>query len=84
MDLVQFLKTLVEQRLSVGMIPRVDPATGEPQVGALDWPELVRLVERVRGAGRRRPGIRDGGRRYQRLVSSQTRIPGGWNAVGNC
>ena len=24
MDLVQFLKTLVEQRLSVGMIPRVD------------------------------------------------------------
>jgi hypothetical protein len=34
------------------MIPRVDPLTGEPQVGALDWPELVRLAERVRGAGR--------------------------------
>ena len=52
MDLVEFLKDVGRTAVERGMIPRVDPATGEPQVGALEWPERVRLVERVRGAGR--------------------------------
>jgi len=52
MDMVQFLKDVGRTAVERGMIPRVDPSTGEPQVGALDWPELVRLVERVRGHSR--------------------------------
>ncbi len=52
MDMVQFLKDVGRTAVERGMIPRVDPLTGEPQVGALDWPELVRLVERVRGHSR--------------------------------
>ena len=52
MDMVKFLKEVGRMAVERGMIPRLDPSTGEPQVGALDWPELVRLVERVRGYSR--------------------------------
>jgi uncharacterized protein (DUF3084 family) len=48
-DLVEFLKDVGRTAIERGMIPRIDPATGEPQVGSLSWPELVSLVERARG-----------------------------------
>ena len=53
-------------------------------MGALDWPELVRLVERVRGAGRGVEVSAMAAGDTSASRSSQTRIPGGWNAVGNC
>lgn len=47
-DLVAFLRSIGKSALERGMIPRLDPITGEPQVGALGVPEIVRLLERVR------------------------------------
>jgi len=47
-ELMDFLKSLGQAAMQRGMIPRIDPATGEPRVGSLDWPELMDLVERVK------------------------------------
>ncbi len=48
LDVMAFLKDLGESARERGMIPRIDPNTGSPEVGALTWPELVRLVEQIR------------------------------------
>ncbi len=47
-ELVSFLKDLGQSAIERGMIPRIDPATGNPQVGSLEWPELVELADRIR------------------------------------
>jgi uncharacterized protein (DUF3084 family) len=52
-DLVRFLKELGQQALEQGMIPRMDPISGEPQVGALGGADLVKLVQRVKEIGGR-------------------------------
>lgn len=50
-EMVNLLKDLGQGAIQRGMIPRIDPATGEPQVGSLGAVELVRLVDRVRTIG---------------------------------
>jgi uncharacterized protein (DUF3084 family) len=52
-DLVRFLKELGQQALEQGMIPRMDPISGEPQVGALGGADLVKLVQKVKEIGGR-------------------------------
>lgn len=52
-EIMGFLKDLGRSAIDRGMIPTIDPATGNPQVGGLTWPELANLVDRVRSAGRR-------------------------------
>jgi len=51
-ELVDFLKNTGKSALEQGMIPHIDPATGEPQVGSLGASELVKLMERVRARER--------------------------------
>jgi uncharacterized protein (DUF3084 family) len=50
-EMVDLLKDLGHGAIQRGMIPRIDPTTGEPQVGSLGAVELVRLVDRVRSVG---------------------------------
>ncbi len=52
MSLVDFLKATGQNALKDGMIPHIDPMTGEPQVGSVGAEELVKLVDRVREVGR--------------------------------
>jgi len=51
--IVSFLRSVGQVAMSRGLIPRLDAATGEPQVGSLAAGEIAGLMERVRGAGRR-------------------------------
>ncbi len=51
-EVVRFLKTTGQAAIQKGMIPRIDPGTGEPQIGSLDIPEILRLVETIRDKGR--------------------------------
>jgi len=48
LDMMAFLKDVGQSAIERGMIPRIDPSSGTPEVGSLNWPELVRLVEKVR------------------------------------
>lgn len=50
-ELVEFLKSAGQSALEQGMIPHIDPATGQPQVGSLGGAELVKLVARIRERG---------------------------------
>lgn len=50
-DIVTFLKELGQDALQKGMIPRIDPMTGEPQVGSLNAGDIVSLTERLRYTG---------------------------------
>jgi uncharacterized protein (DUF3084 family) len=50
--LVGFLKSVGQSALGRGLIPRFDPSTGEPQVGAMGAADLVGLTERVRRIGK--------------------------------
>jgi len=52
-DLVLMLRGLGQSALSRGMIPRMDPLTGEPEVGSLSAKELVDLTFRVRSVHKR-------------------------------
>ncbi len=47
-ELVLMLKGLGQSALGRGLIPRVDPATGEPQVGALSAADVANLAARIR------------------------------------
>jgi uncharacterized protein (DUF3084 family) len=51
-DLVGFVKSVGQSALGRGLIPRFDPSTGEPQVGAMGAADLVSLTERVRRSGK--------------------------------
>lgn len=52
-ELVLMLKGLGQSALERGLIPRYDPATGQPQAGTLSAAELVALTEKVRATRRR-------------------------------
>lgn len=52
-ELVGFLKALGRSALDRGMIPSIDPTTGEPQVGSLEVGDIADLVERLRRTGSR-------------------------------
>jgi uncharacterized protein (DUF3084 family) len=52
-EMVTFLKDMGQSTLDLGMIPRIDPATGEPLVGSLSAADIVGLVERARTIGGR-------------------------------
>lgn len=47
-ELVLMLKGIGQSALGRGLIPRTDPVTGEPQVGALTASQLVDLTSRLR------------------------------------
>src|SRR5258708_6423659 len=47
LDMMAFLKDVGQTAIERGMIPRIDPSSGTPEVGSLNWPELVRLVGKV-------------------------------------
>ncbi len=47
-NIMTFLKDLGQSAIQRGIIPRIDPMTGSPEVGSLNWTELVGLVDRVR------------------------------------
>ncbi len=51
-ELVLMLKGLGQTALSRGIIPRMDPATGEPQVGSYSAADLVNLSTKVRAMRR--------------------------------
>lgn len=53
LSLVQFLKSIGQDALKAGMIPHLDPLTGESQVGSLGLPAMVKLQEQVRSHGGR-------------------------------
>lgn len=50
--IMAFLKDVGQTAIQRGVIPRIDPMTGNPEVGSLNWTQLVQLVDRVR----RHPG----------------------------
>jgi hypothetical protein len=52
-DVVRFLKEMGRTALEKGVIPRMDPLTGEPEVGAMNYGGIVDLVERIREVGGR-------------------------------
>jgi uncharacterized protein (DUF3084 family) len=52
-DIVTFLRDMGREALGKGMIPRIDPLTGDPQVGSLGAADIVQLVSRVKDAGGR-------------------------------
>ncbi|MBM3496150.1 MAG: DUF3084 domain-containing protein [Armatimonadetes bacterium] len=52
-ELVLMLKGLGQGALERGLIPRFDPATGEPQAGSLSAEDVVSLTERVKAYRRR-------------------------------
>lgn len=52
-ELVLMLKGIGQSALSRGIIPRLDPLTGEPQVGSLNAQEVVDLAFRVFSNARR-------------------------------
>jgi hypothetical protein len=52
-ELVLMLKGLGQGALERGLIPRFDPATGEPQAGSLGAGDVVSLTDRVRAYRRR-------------------------------
>lgn len=53
LSLVDFLKSIGQDALKAGMIPHLDPITGESQVGSLGLPAMVKLEEQVRSYGGR-------------------------------
>jgi uncharacterized protein (DUF3084 family) len=52
-DMVKFLKEMGHSALEQGVIPRMDPLTGEPEVGAMNAGGVVDLVEKIRAVGGR-------------------------------
>lgn len=52
-SLVDFLKSIGQDALKAGMIPHLDPITGETQVGAFGLPDMVKLLAQVRARGGR-------------------------------
>jgi predicted nucleic acid-binding Zn-ribbon protein len=52
-DVVKFLKEMGRYALEQGVIPRMDPLTGEPEVGAMTGSEIVDLVDKIQKAGGR-------------------------------
>lgn len=50
-QLVGFLKDLGQEALQRGIIPKIDPVTGYPQVGSLSAADIVNLASKVKSKG---------------------------------
>lgn len=52
-EVAKFLKEMGQYSLEHGVIPRMDPMTGEPEVGLMSFPDILNIMKRVSDVGGR-------------------------------